>query len=64
MFYKIHCNSNHALEAALPRVHVPTKLTCQVVSIHSRYLDVPRSRTVQFIRSCVPACAQYQNSLD
>ena len=26
MFYKIHCNPNYALEAALPLVHVPARL--------------------------------------
>ena len=64
MFYKIFCNPNHALEAALPRVCVPARLTLLAVSVHSRYLDVSRSHTVQFGRSFVHACAQYKNSLD
>ena len=52
---------NHALEAALLEVRVLAMLTSLVVSIHSRYLDVPRSRTVPLSRSFnfVPACAQY-----
>ena len=52
------------LEAALPRAHVPARLTCLAVSVHSRYLVVPRCRTVQFGRSFVPACVQLWNSLD
>ena len=64
MFYKIRCNPNHSLEAALPRVHVPARLTRLAVSVHSRYLDVLRCRTVQFGWSYVPACAQFWNSSD
>ena len=59
MFYKIRCNLNHAQEAALPEVRVPSRLTRLVVSVHSRYLNVPRSRTVQFSCWFVSACAQY-----
>ena len=58
--YKIHCSKNHALEAALPEESVPGL----AVSVHSRYLDVPRCRTFQFSRSFVPACVQLWNSLD
>ena len=47
-FYKIYCIPNHALEAALPQVHVTSRLTCLAVSGHSRYLTVPRCRAVQF----------------
>ena len=50
MFYKICCNPNHALEAALPQVHVPSMMTRLAVSVHSRYLAVPRCRTMQFGR--------------
>ena len=57
-------NLNHTLAAVLPEVRVPARLTRRVVSVHSRYLDVPRSRTVQFSRLFVPACAQYLNTLD
>ena len=64
MFYMILSNPNHVLEAALPRVHVPTRLTRLAVSVHSRYLDVPRYRTVQFVRSFVPAYVRLWNSLD
>ena len=31
-FNKIYCNPNHASEAALRRVHVPTRLTCLAIS--------------------------------
>ena len=55
MFYKIHGNPNHALEAALLQVHVPARLTRLAVSVYSRNLDIPRCRTVQFNRSFVPA---------
>ena len=64
MFYKIYCYPNHALEAALPGVCLPAILTRLVVSVHSRYLDVSRSRTLQLSRPFVPACARYWNSLD
>ena len=64
MFYKIHRNPNLALEAALPRIHVPARLTRLAVLVHSRYLDVPRCCTVKFDRSFVPACVQLYNSLD
>ena len=64
MFYKIYCNPNHALEAALPQVYVPARVTRLAVSVHSRYLAVPRCRTVQFGRSFVPACVHLWNSLD
>ena len=57
-FYKIRCYPNHALEAAL-RVRVPARLTSLVVSVHSRYLNAPRSLTVQFSCWFVSACAQY-----
>ena len=59
MFYKIHCNPNHALEAALPGVRVPASLTHLVIYVHSRYLDDLRSCTVQFSRQCVPEYAQH-----
>ena len=55
MFYKIPRNPNHNLEAALPEVHVPGRLIRLAVSVHSRYLAIPRCRTVQFGRSFVPA---------
>ena len=63
-FYKIYCNPNHALEAALSQVHTPARLTQLAVSVHSKYLAVPRCRTVKFGRSFVPACEQLLNSLD
>ena len=56
MFCKIHCNPNHALKAALPRVHVPARLTRLAVLVHSRYLDVSRCHTVQLGRSIVLVC--------
>ena len=55
MYYNIYCNHNHALEAALPRVHAPARFISLTVSVHSRYLNVPRCRTMQFDRSFVPA---------
>ena len=64
MFYLIRNNPNHVLEAALPRVHVAARLKNQTVSVHSRYIDVPRCRTVQFAGSFVPAYVQFWNSLD
>ena len=64
MFYKIHCNPNQDLEAALPRVRFPARLTRFDVSVHPRYLDVPRSRTKQFNMKFVLTCAQYWNSCD
>ena len=64
MINKIRCSPNHALEAALPRVRVPARLTRLAVTVHSRYLDVPRCRTGQFGRSFVTACVQFSNSLD
>ena len=64
MFYKICCNPNHALEAALHQVYVPAKLTRLVGSVHSRHLAVPRCRSVHFGRTFVPACVQLWNSLD
>ena len=39
-------------------------LTRMVVSVHSEYLGIPRSRTVLLSRSGIIACAQYLNSLD
>ena len=57
MFYKIFCNHNHAL-AALLRVHVPARLTNLAVPVRSRYLAVPRCRTMQFGRTFVLACVQ------
>ena len=62
MFYKIHCNHNHALETAFPQVYVPAWLTRLAVSVHSRHLAVPRCRTVQSGSSFVPACVQLWNS--
>ena len=62
-FNKIYCNPNHALEAALPQVHVLDRLSHLAVSIHSRYLSVPKCRTVQFGRLFVPSCVQLWNSL-
>ena len=50
-FYKIHCNLNHAQEAAMPRGCVPAWLASLVVSAHSRYLDVLMSRTAHLSRS-------------
>ena len=44
-FYKIYCIPDHALEAALPRVHIPARLTSVTASVHSRYLAVSRCRT-------------------
>ena len=64
MFYKIYCNHNHVLKAELPRVHVPARLTCLAVSVHSRYLPIPRCFTVLISRLFVPACVQLRNSLD
>ena len=58
MFHKIRCNHNHSLEAASPEVHVLARLTRLVVSAGFRYLDVPRSNTVQFNRSFVSVCVQ------
>ena len=65
----LHCacnmirgNPDHALEVALPRVHVPARLTLQVVSVHLSYIDVPRS---QKIGSFVPSSAHAKlNSLN
>ena len=34
------------------------------VSVHSRYLDVPRCRTMKFAWLFVPACVQLWNCLD
>ena len=56
MFLQNICVSNQVLKAALPRVHVPARLTCQDVSVHSKCLVVPRCRTVQFGESFVVAC--------
>ena len=64
MFYKIYCNPNHGLEAALPKIYVLARLTRLAVSVQSRHLAVPRCRTVQFCRSFVPACVQLWNSFD
>ena len=64
MFYKICDNPAHALEAALPMVSVPVRLTRPVVFIHLRYLGVPRSRTVQSSRLSELSRARYWNSLD
>ena len=64
IFYKLYCNLNHALEAALPRVYVPARLTPLAVSVHFKYLVVLRCRTVQFGRSFVLACVQLWNFLD
>ena len=64
LYYKIRCNPNHAFEAALPRVRLPARLTRLAVSVHSRYLDVLRCRSVKFGKSYVPACEQFWNSLD
>ena len=41
-----------------------SKFSRWLVSVHSMYLDVPRSRTVKFSWLFVLACAQYWNSLD
>ena len=64
MFYKIYCYPYHALEATLPRVHVPARLTRLAVSGHSRYLVVLRCRIVQFSGLFAPACVYLWNSLD
>ena len=47
---------NHALEAALPQVHVSSRLTRLTVS-------VPWYGTMQFGRLFAPACVQLWNSL-
>ena len=47
MFYTIYCDPNHALEAVLLQVHVLARLTRLAVSVHSRYLDIPRCRPFQ-----------------
>ena len=57
IFYKIHCIPNY-------NVHVPAWLTRLAVSVHSRYLNVPKRRTVHSGRSLVPMCVQSWNSLD
>ena len=65
IFYEIHCIEIHALESALPLVHVlAVRLIYLAVSVHSWCLDVSRCRAVQFGRSFVPACVQLWNSLD
>ena len=47
------------LKAALPQVRVPARVTHLAVSVHSRHLDAPRCRTVQYCRLFAPVCAQY-----
>ena len=53
VIFKVHCNPDHSLEAELPRVCEPARLSRLAVPVHSRYLDVPRSRRVQFSSSFV-----------
>ena len=64
MFNKIRCNPYHTLEAALPRVSGPARMTFLAISVYSRYHGVPRCHTVQFGELFVPACVQFWNSLD
>ena len=40
-FWKICDNHGHALQKALPWVHIPLRLTHQGAPAHSRYLDFP-----------------------
>ena len=64
MFHKIYSDTNPFLEVVLPQVHVPARLTRLAVSVHSRYLDVPKCRTLQFSLSFVPAYVQLLNFMD
>ena len=41
MMYKIRGSPDHTLDATLPRIRVPARLTRQAVSVHCRYRDVP-----------------------
>ena len=59
-FNMIHCNPIQALAETWLEFHVHARLTVWL----DVYLDVPRSRTVLFIRSFYPACKQHWNSLD
>ena len=53
MLYKIRCNSVHPLNGALPRPHVPVRVTRSALVPHRYTYPPPRCRTLQFSRTFI-----------
>ena len=63
VFFKIDSLVDHPVRDFYPAQYVLRRPTHGALAAHSRYFEMPRSRTVQFSRSFVLSCLRLRNVL-
>ena len=63
VFFKIDSLVDHPVRGFYPAQYVLRRPTRGALSAHSRYFEMPRTRTVQFSRSFVLSCVRMWNGL-
>ena len=63
VFFKIDSLVDHPVRGLFPAQYVLRRPTRGALAAHSRYFEMPRSRTVQFSRSFVLSCVRLWNGL-
>ena len=63
VFFKIDSQVDHPVRGLFPAQYVLRRPTRGALSAHSRFFEMPRSRTLQFSRSFVLSCVRLSNGL-
>ena len=63
VFFKIDSLVDHPVRGLFPAQYVLRRPTRGALATHSRYFEMPRSRTVQYSRSFVMSCVRLRNGL-
>ena len=63
IFFKIDSLVDHPVRGLFPAQYVLKRPTRGALAAHSRSFEMPRSRTVQFLRSFVLSCVRLWNGL-
>ena len=63
VFFKIDSLVDHPVRDLFPAQYVLRRPTRGALAAHSRYFEMPKSRTVQFSRSFVLSCVRLWNGL-
>ena len=62
VFFKIDCLADHPVRGLFPAQYVLRRPTRGALTAHSRSFEIPRSRTMHFLRSFVLSCARVRMS--
>ena len=63
VFFKIDSLVDHPMRGLFPAQYILRRPSRGALAAHSRSIEMPRSRTVQFLRSFVLSCVRFWNGL-